>query len=82
MTTIPYSTTRSDGSATLAHHLTVALHDFQRAFGHEPAQIRVPLFRDREIDQSLLVFRNGRAFFRGIDFRFSVTSNLIELGPA
>lgn len=79
MNAIPWLKTRSDGSASLSHHLTVAIFDYQRAFGHEPRMIRVPYFRADEIDNSLLVFRNGRAYFRGVEFKFSIIIENIEL---
>lgn len=72
----------SDGSASLSHHLTVAIFDYQRAFGKEPRLILVPYWRDNEIDERLLVFKkgiNGHATFRGIRFRFSIIQDFIEL---
>lgn len=79
MNALPWSTTRSDGSATLAQALVIGIYDFQRAFGREPRMIRVPYFRADEIDNSLLVFRNGRAYFRGVEFKFSIIIENIEL---
>lgn len=81
MNALPWSTTRSDGSATLETALTIAIYDFQRAFGREPRLIRVPFWRGREMSAEFIVHscQNPDSRFRGIPFRWSITSDYIEL---
>lgn len=81
MNALPWLKSRSDGTGTLSHHLTVAVFDYQRAFGHEPKLIRVPFWRGREMSAEFIAHscQNPDSRFRGIPFRWSITSDYIEL---
>lgn len=65
----------SDGTGTLAHHLTVDIFNYQRAFGHEPKLIVIPYFRRDELDPALF----EKCEIRGVPFSFSLFSDAIEL---
>lgn len=79
--TTTYTHSVSDGSATLAAALKIAIYDYQRVFGHEPRMIICPYWRLDEIDERQFTgWNTGKgAKFRNIPFRLSITCDAIEL---
>lgn len=82
MNSIPMTaTTRSDGTGTLSHALTVAVYDYVRHFGREPKLIQIPFWRGAEMGEEFLDYaaREPEPKFHGVPFRFSIISDAIEL---